>query len=367
VSLIAKETISTMNTLTQSRSERRAAQRQLRRMVCKLAKENHGRTHSGRTRGVAFEPGCEPVQGKEVLAAVPANVAHPFGPPVVSGTTITVETMLQQPTRITRMIMDMTLQRFIADRVFASGGGVQGGAVIYDTVQANELYTNRDVERVAPGAEFPILTSDRRVPNVAEVEKWGGKVWISDEARDRNDAAALINQVRQVGNTVVRKINARTIQTLEASITSSGQTATGRNWSTAIPYGATPTAPQQMPVRDFAMAALAAEEDELGVRYDLWLLNPQDYTNLIILYGADGLNDLLDSLDLDIYVSNRVTPGTAYALQEKGVGQMRIEKPLGTETWREPNRERTWIQTSVRPLFFADNPFAVLKFTGLQG
>jgi hypothetical protein len=69
---------------------------------------------------------------------------------------------------------------------------------VFDSVEANDLYTTRDVERVAPGAEFPIITSARRAPGVAEVEKWGGKVWISDEARDRNDNVLFTNQLRQL-------------------------------------------------------------------------------------------------------------------------------------------------------------------------
>src|SRR5881392_1965989 len=140
---------------------------------------------------------------------------HPLGPPTISGTTITVDTMLNQPTRITRMIMDLSLQRFIADRIFTSGGGVTGGAVIYDRVTANQLYATRDVERVAPGNEVPEITGDRLVPSVAEVEKWGGKVYITDEARQRNNSANFTNLVRQLTNTIVRKINARAIATLE--------------------------------------------------------------------------------------------------------------------------------------------------------
>src|SRR4051812_34005650 len=105
-----------------------------------------------------------------VLAATtPAQVAHPLGPPTSTGTKITVDTMLKQYSRITRMIMDMTRQRFVADRIFASGGGVAGGAVVFDSVEANDLYTDRDVERISPGAEFPIVTSSRRAPGVAEV------------------------------------------------------------------------------------------------------------------------------------------------------------------------------------------------------
>lgn len=303
------------------------------------------------------------------IVAAPAAVPHPLGPPVVSGTTITVDLMLNQPTRITRMIMDLTLQRFIADRVFASAGGVTGGAVVYDEATLNELYTNRDIEQIAPGTEFPIITSDRQQPKVALVEKWGGKVWISDEARDRNNAAAFTNQIRQLGNTVVRKINQRVIEVLEVSITASGQTAVGRNWATATDVGpdASQSTRQNLPLRDFALAQRMADEDELGVQYTLWLLNPQEFANLVILYGADGLPQLLRTMNIDIYVSNRVPAGTAYVVAGQSTGEMRVEKPLGTETWREPNRERTWVQASVRPVMFVTNPYAVLKFTGLAG
>jgi hypothetical protein len=310
---------------------------------------------------------------QEVLASTPATVAHPLGPPTVSGTTITVDWMLKQPRRITRMIMDMTLQRFVADRIFASGGGVVGGAVVYDSVEANDLYSSRDVERVSPGAEFPIITSARRVPGVAEVEKWGGKVWISDEARDRNDSILFTNQLRQLGNTIVRKINARAIQVLEAMFTAyparvvvSRSQALG-GWDAVTPYGATPSAPGTWPAADFAYAAEVAETDELGMRFDLWLLNPSNYTDLLLLYGGDGIQELLSTLGLEIYVSNRITLNTAYVVAQRQVGQMQLEQPLGTETWREPNRERTWVQASVRPLMFVDNRFAALKVTNLKG
>lgn len=325
---------------------------------------------------VHFEPGFVDLgdghfalsTGVEVLAQLtPAQTAHPLGPPTVTGTSITVDIMLRQPSRITRMIMDMTLQKFVADRIFSSGGGVTGGAVVYDSVEANDLYTSRDVERVSPGAEFPIITSARRVPGVAEVEKWGGKVWISDEARDRNDSLLFTNQLRQLGNTIVRKINARAMQVLAAMFTAypSRVIASPNNWATVTPYGAGPTPPVNWPAQDFAKAAEIAETDEMGIRFDLWILNPTDYTNLLVLYGGDGIQELLATLGLEIYVTNRQPAGIATVVAQRQVGQMRTEQPLGTETWREPNRQRTWVQSSVRPLMFCDNRFAALQFTSI--
>lgn len=304
-----------------------------------------------------------------ITAANPAAVPHPLGPPVVSGTNITVDLMLQQPTRITKMIMDLTLQRFVADRIFASAGGVQGGAVVYDEATVNELWTTRDIERIEPGMEVPILTSERPQPKVALVEKWGGKVWISDEAKDRNNSAEFARQVRQVANTVVRKLNQRAIEVLEASITASGQIMVGRNWSIATDVGpdAQITTRQNLPFRDFALVQRMADEDELGVNFTLWLLNPQEYSNLVILYGAQGLRDILQAMGVDIYVSNRIAAGTAYVVAGTSTGEMRVEQPLRTVTWREEGRERTWVQSTVRPVMFVTNPFAVMKVTGLAG
>lgn len=296
-----------------------------------------------------------------------SSVAHPLGPPVVSGNEITVDVMLQQPTRVTRMIMDLTLQRFIADRVFASAGGVTGGAVVYDQATLNELYTDRDIQQVAPGAEFPIITSSRKPMRLAPVEKWGGKVFIVDEARDRNNAVLFTNQMRQLANTIIRKLNQRAMEVLTASVVEYTQTAVGRNWQAVITAGTSASTANQYPARDFALAQQLADQQELGISYDLWLVNPQEYTQLTVLYGSANLEALLRALGLSIYSSNRVPVGTAYAVASQQVGEMRIEKPLASETWREPENERTWVQSSVRPVWYVTNPYAIVQFTGLAG
>jgi hypothetical protein len=47
------------------------------------------------------------------------------------------------------------------------------------------------------------------------------------------------------------------------------------------------------------------------------------------------------------------------------VGEMRVEKALSTETWREPETQRTWSQSDVRPVFVITNPYGIAKVTGL--
>src|SRR5690606_37837745 len=151
----------------------------------------------------------------------PNPVAHPLAAPVISGTDVSVDMLLQQPTRVTSFLMDITQERFVLDRLFTSPGGVTGGAVVYDVVEENNLYTDRDVQPVKPGSAFPVTTSHRRAPKVAEVEKYGGKFYFTDEARDRNDQVTFRNESTRLGNTIVRKLNARAIAVVEAAIESS--------------------------------------------------------------------------------------------------------------------------------------------------
>jgi hypothetical protein len=316
---------------------------------------------------VPGQPGI--LRAKEAIEAqlVPNPVAHPLGPPTVNQTLITVDTALNAPTRVTRTLMDLTLQRFFADRVFTNSGGVTGGAVIYDDLQANDLFTDRDIQLVSPGEEFPLITSSRRFPKVAEVEKWGGKFFVTVEARDRNDVSVFVRNTRMLGNTIVRKINQRAVGVLDAAVqVAPTRVVTGNNWATVVTAGATASNSTLWPGYDFARAQSIAETEELGIVYDLWIMNPQEFLQLTRIYGP-ALNDLLASLSLSVFVTNRVTAGTAYVVQAGQPGQMRVEQPLATEQWYEQETQRYWTQSSVRPLMFVDNRFAVLKFQGLAG
>lgn len=302
----------------------------------------------------------------DYFAALTANpTAHPLGPPTISGTSYTVDLAVQNPTRITRTLMDLTLQRFFADRVFTNAGGVSGGAIVYDEIIANDLYLDRDIQRVGPGDEFPIVTSQRRAPKVAEVEKWGGKFFVTVEARDRNDVSVFTRHVRQLANTIVRKINQRAVEVLEAAVQASPtRQVTGNSWSAVVTGGSSTSNSTVWPGFDFARAQSLAETDELGIVYNLWIMNPAEYLQLVRIYGP-LLNDLLSSIGIDIFVTNRVVAGTAYVVAEGQVGQMRVEQPLATEQWYEEETQRFWTQSSVRPLFLVDNRLGVLKFVGL--
>lgn len=308
---------------------------------------------------------AEPVHA----ALQPGAVVNPLAPPTIAGTTMTLDFALQNPTQVIRpMLIDLSLQRFFVDRVFTSAGGVTGGAVVYNIVEANDLYAERDVQQVGAGAEYPIVTFQRRVPQVVPVEKWGGKFFITWEARDRNNVSEFTNAVRQLANTIVRKINQRGVAVLDAAVTAFSRQVTGTSWLDATVLTDTTRTPAAMPARDFALIQQVAETEEMGMDGStwLWIVNPTDYMNLAMVYG-DSLEQMLSAHNADLFVTNRVAAGTAYVVAEGQAGEMRLERPLETRSWDDPNGiEQTWVQASVRPVFFVNNPFALFKVVGLN-
>lgn len=300
------------------------------------------------------------------MANTPYSQDYPLGSPSVSGNSITVDLMLQQPTRINAYISNLALKKYFAERIFTNGGGVTGGALVYNQVTKNDLFPTRATQEVAPGAEFPEVTFDRPEPKTAQVKKLGGKFRVTDEARDRNDLSAIQSEAVKLGNDIPRQMHARALAELEASITAIGSDVqvTGTSWADAAALTLTTTTNAAQPAADFAKLQLKAETLELGSEYNLWIVNPQEMSNFQVVYG-DRWKDVLTNWGVGMISSNQVTAGSAYVVQEGQVGQVRYEQELKTVSWRDDGTESTWVQSSIRPVFAVTNPYNAVKVTGL--
>lgn len=295
------------------------------------------------------------------------TTSFPLSPPRTNGTQLTVDLALQNPAVITRRLADITAQKFIVDKMFATTGvSVAAGAVIYERTTPGDLYTARDVEERGPSDEYPVVGGERTEPLVAVSRDYGGKFFTTDEARDRNDSRLLDKQVNQLGNTLVRKVNTKAVEALEAVVDPLGDVGriVGNDWDTFTTTGATPTHNRQQPIADFAKVQRAADADELGIVFDLWLVHPDQDEALKVGYGAD-LAAVLASAGIETFASNRVPAGSAYAVARGQVGFLEFERPLTTETWREHATRRTWTQSYVQPVIGVTNPYAVRKVVGL--
>lgn len=294
-----------------------------------------------------------------------AGTLNPPAPPTVSGNLITVEQFLKTPTRVTRVLNDLTRQRFIAERIFSSGPAA-GGAVIYDQVTASELYTDRDVQAIEPGSEFPIVSSGEAAPKVAAVTKWGGAALFTYESVRRDDRDVLNRELTKLRNTIVRKVDTVAIAALDAAPIN---TDVGTDWSDGT---------NGNPILDLATGRSIIDDADLGYVADTMLINPAQMVDLI------GRKDVRDALPREAltnnpiangqlngfmgftwYVTNRVAAGTAYMLSSTMAGSLRDELPLYSRTIDQPERERWLVQAARVTVPIVTDPKAVLKITGL--
>jgi hypothetical protein len=319
----------------------------------------------------AMREGYLPVMAGGVTS-YPDAIVNPLSGPTISTTTFTVDFLLQNPTIIRREIADKVMQNFFLDKVFDIGGDVQGGAALYEQVTTLDVYTDRDVERVQPGAEFPIVTGARIAPLVALVEKFGGKFPVTDEAKRRNDVGRVTNQMRRLANTITRKMQQRGIAELEAAITAfSRTTAAAVTWKASAEEAMLNRVALKAPTAVIYKAMELMENLEMGYDFDTLIINPADAYFINTFYGEQGR---AKAAFADLGITNviktpRKAAKSAILTAGKQVGQMRLEAPMRTTIDREGApllREQSWVQTAINPLFVVTDPYAALEITNLS-
>lgn len=300
----------------------------------------------------------------------PAPVSYPLGAPTVSGTQITVDVLLQNPTRITRDIARLADQQFFASRVFSDAGGVQGGALIFELPPsvATDLFAERGVQEIAPGQEHPIMTFLRGVPVVTKPRKLGGKWFVTKEQRARNDVRVVQRAMVQTANTIALTLDTLAISVLNAAISGNSRTVAGQSWATAAGTTFTTRSGTNQASADLLAARKLAELEQRGIRLDSALIHPNQELSLAEAASAMGIT--IDQIFAIAGINNwfssaRVTAGTAILYQSGQVGGWANEFPLTQAVWYENETERTWYQWNVSPAVFVDNPYAVVELTGI--
>lgn len=299
-------------------------------------------------------------------------VNYPLGGPTISGNTITVDEALNNPTRITRDIADLSTQRLgMVARVFTPSGGIEGGAILFERPNplSTDLYADREVKEVAPGAEFPELAFSRGVPMVARPRKIGGKWWVSREARTRNDTALLTRYMRQTANTITRRIELMGMSELAAVVTAESRFRAGTSWSAYAGQTAANRLGTSGPIADILASNLAIDLEERGNVLTGIIFHPNQAMSIRQAYPDTSLGEILGDAGISEYfVTPRQTAGVA-TLYAPGTGQWRNEFPLMEETDVEGvaagGRQRTWYQWSVSPSFFINDQFQLMELRGI--
>lgn len=312
---------------------------------------------------------------------MPDNLEFPLGVPTISGNKITMDEALDQPERITRDIAALTMQRFYMDQIFSAGGGVSGGALLFEQPNplATDLYGEREPKEVAPGGEFPLQTFARGVPMIARPRKIGNKWFIVKEAVKRNDTSVLTRRMRQTANTIRRRIENMGIAELQAVITAQSRfvtTSTG-TWATYAGLNPMTRAANAGPVSDIISTMVTVDLEERGHALNSMILHPTNAMQALQTFPGMTLQQIFamgettefGSGITNIFVTPRYTVGRALLFESGQVGVWKNEFPLEEEAeWEgvaSGGRQRWWYQWSISPMFAVVDPFAMMELRGI--
>lgn len=162
---------------------------------------------------------------------------YPAAPPTLSGDLETISRFLQSPAQLRRRLRDYRDLRFISDQVLTQRLRSQGGAILYE--MSEPFVTDRPVESVAAGAEYPFANLPTGTAAIAAVAKWGQKVRLTDEEIERNVYAgqAVDRNLRKVVNSVIKQVDGITMSAVTSAVTGnvSASGAGSTRWGAATP------------------------------------------------------------------------------------------------------------------------------------
>jgi len=198
--------------------------------------------------------------------------SYPAAAPTLSGDLLTISRFLQNPAFIQRRLRDYKDLRFVSDQILTQRFRSQGGAVLYE--QSEPFVSDRTVEAVNPGAEYPMANLPTGTAAVAAIVKWGQKVRLTDEEILRNQygGAALDRSLQKVVNSIIKQVDAVAMSAVQSGL---ADTATAGSWDNA-------TVASRKPLEDILVAIQTIEDRNLGYKPDTLVVSTKAYTYLML-------------------------------------------------------------------------------------
>jgi len=153
---------------------------------------------------------------------------YPPPAPTVTGDFTSIHSLLARPDLIARRLRSIAEQRFIADALLPSRFNVVGGAIQFE--QGESLYTDRTPEQVRPGKEYPLAGIGLGPTQMAEVQKWGQDVPVTDEAIKRLNRNPLDRALLKLVNQMVKTVDSVSLAAIASAVTQTA--AAAAVWST---------------------------------------------------------------------------------------------------------------------------------------
>src|SRR6266700_3673225 len=140
--------------------------------------------------------------------------SYPAAPPTLSGDLESISRFLQSPTQIRRRLRDYKDLRFVSDQLLTQRFRTSGGAALYEL--SEPFVTDRTVEAVGAGSEYPFANMPTGTAGIASVSKWGQRIRVSDEEIARNVYAGqtIDRSLRKTVNSIIKQVDSVTMSAI---------------------------------------------------------------------------------------------------------------------------------------------------------
>jgi hypothetical protein len=194
---------------------------------------------------------------------------YPAAPPTLQGDLETISRFLQSPTQIRRRLRDYRDLRFVSDQVLTQRFRTSGGAALYE--QSEPFVTDRAVEAVGAGSEYPFANMPTGTAAIASVSKWGQKVRVTDDEIARNVYAGqtIDRALRKTVNSIIQQVDTITMTSIVSAVTSFQ--AAGAAWNSATPKI----------LQDILLAKAVVVKKNLGYKPDTLLVDDLHYAYMM--------------------------------------------------------------------------------------
>ena len=292
------------------------------------------------------------------------GLAYPAGAPSTTGTLLTVDRMLKNPTFLAKRILPPNTQ-FLSELLFRPST-TDSGAVIYAEGSVDNIYPSRgDVQQIEPGGAYPMVDVDETGDKVALSTKYGAGFYVYDEAKKRNSTDVVAKGNMKVRNALLRQDAARCLTAFDAkvpTVNSLGAWTSPKIWKQDLLRGKSQIKGLQLGFTPDTVIISPNTETELLLLDELQNLLPREDASRNPLYNPT----LSGLLSLNWVVNEFADDDKAILLQTKVTGTNVTERPLTVEVVREGTRGRDVVLADRWGMPIIDEPGSALVINGIM-
>ena len=196
-------------------------------------------------------------------------VAYPPAPVTISGDVESINRFLQNPSLFSRRLRTLAENRFIGDVILPARYALQGGSLIYE--QNEGIYSDRPVEAVAPGSEYPLTTISTGPAAVASAKKWGQDSIVTDESIKRLLMDPVNRAMVKMVNAMVKHVDSLALAAVASAVTQTS--AATASW--------TPGTANTNPLLDVMSAIAVIRGLNQGFEPDTLVVSDTKYAHLM--------------------------------------------------------------------------------------